>query len=231
MTEMLPQPLSPSNPLGAPRKQIAGKKDPNVIDWKSAKMMHAMLAGIEAPIEDNVVGTIPAGVPLRLEQAARAVGIRLRRARKLQMEPDFCEEMRKATANYRACLAPENIAVAREIRDDKLVKPKDRIKAMEFLQGPQPGRAGTTVTIQNTSPGRVIVAGYNIDLRHPDEKIAPVIDHEPETIPAMPPSENTAGNTASDVVKEHRDELAVRTGLRFEGAINAFKEPAWRKPR
>jgi hypothetical protein len=137
-----------------------------------------MLCGIDEPIVDNVVGPISAHVPLSLEQAARFVGMRLRRARALRMTPEFCEHMRMATANYRACLEPGNIAMALEIRDDRGNKAKDRIKAGEFLRGPREASAGVQVNINNQA-----TPGYIIRLDSP-EPAAKTIDHEAEVIPA-----------------------------------------------
>ena len=60
-------------------------------------MIDRMICGIDEPIEDKVCGVIPAHVPLTLEQAARSVSMRLKRARELRMTPDFCEAMNSAS--------------------------------------------------------------------------------------------------------------------------------------
>jgi hypothetical protein len=81
-----------------------------------------------------------------------------------------------------------------------MVKPKDRIKAMQFLQGPQPGRAGVQVTVNNNQG----VAGYVIDLSGKRE-IGAAIDHAAEVVPALPSSQNNAGNQVRDRDNERRE--------------------------
>jgi hypothetical protein len=71
------------------------RKGRESLDWKSTNFLYAILLGVDTEIEDNVVGHIPANTPLGMEQAARAVGLRIERARRLMVDPKFAAELEK----------------------------------------------------------------------------------------------------------------------------------------
>ena len=94
------------------------------VDWKSARLIQCMITGIAEEIDDAVCGLIPANTPLDLRAAARAVGMSTKRARMLQQDAAFQSAFKTAVEAYRATLEPGNLAMALEIRDDRLAKPK-----------------------------------------------------------------------------------------------------------
>lgn len=128
-------------------------------DWKVARIIDAMIIGIDKEIDDPIVGRIPARAPLPLEQAARAVGLRLKKARQLQQEPEF----RSALEACRATWELGSVAMALSIRDDPNNAPKERIRAAEFLRGPRPA-AGVQVNVNqnNQTSADPHPAGYVI---------------------------------------------------------------------
>jgi hypothetical protein len=75
-------------------------------------MAHAMCVGIDTALDDEVVGPIPANRPLSLRQAARAVGMKLRRARDLQTTPEFQSALREAAEAIRVAQEPHSLLVA-----------------------------------------------------------------------------------------------------------------------
>jgi hypothetical protein len=140
-----------------------------------------------APIEagrDNTPITLPARTPLTFEQACRAVGLKLKQARRYMADPDFKRNFDGVLAGYRASLAPGNIAVARSIRDDESVEPKARLKACEYLDGPRPLATGPIVNIAqvNNSGAATVLPGYVIKLNDPAPK---TIDNKADA-PATP---------------------------------------------
>jgi hypothetical protein len=134
--------------------------------YKTSRLIQSMLVGVYVEFDD-----FPPKTPLPLDVAAKAVGMRLRRARALQQDNTFISALKAATEAYRTSLEPGSIAMAVEIRDNRSNAPKERIKAAEFLRGPKavPGVVINNNLQQNNmshSP-----AGYVIDLCGPTKQL------------------------------------------------------------
>ena len=86
--------------------------------WKVTRLNDALTIGIDKEIDDPHIGLIPANVPLDSRQAARALGLSLKTARKIQLEPAFKTAFSAAIEIVRACAEPKNLMIAAEIRDD-----------------------------------------------------------------------------------------------------------------
>ena len=113
------------------------------------------------------------------------------------MDPAFQAAFRTATESYRATLEPGNLAMALEIRDDRTARPKERIRAGEFLRGP---KAAPGVTVNVSQVNATAPAGYVIDLSgRPRDSEPP-----PKTID-MSPKEGNAADLAADVVQERAE--------------------------
>lgn len=118
-----------------------------------------------------------------------------KRARMLQQDAAFQSAFKTAVEAYRATLEPGNLAMALEIRDDRLAKPKERIRAGEFLRGPK-AAPGVTVNVQQNN-GQPQRAGYVINLGTPlgeIERESKIVD--------VTPREGNAGNIAADAAQE-----------------------------
>jgi hypothetical protein len=88
------------------------------LDCKTRRLCHAMVCGIDTPLEDAVVGTIPANKPLGIREACRAVGMKIRRGRDLQGTAEFQSALREATEAVRIAQEPQSLAVAKPRRED-----------------------------------------------------------------------------------------------------------------
>jgi hypothetical protein len=178
-------------PMGPAR---AGRNN-RAVDWKTTRLIQAMVVGIAEPIEDNVCGLIPAGKPLSFREAARAIAMSVRRARALQQEPAFQSALKTAVEAYRACEEP---AMAASIRDDRLARSRDRLNAIETIRGPRPV-PGVTVNVQQNN-GSPAPAGYVVDLTPKEHK--PAV--EAKTISATSARANV-GDVARDAEQERAE--------------------------
>ena len=113
-------------------------KNNRALDFKSHRLIQCMLVGAAAAVEDSWFGTIPAHVPLPVEHAARVVGMRVKRARRLQLDPSFRSALRTALDGLRESEEPANFAAALAIRDHKDSPPRLKLAAIDTLRGPAP---------------------------------------------------------------------------------------------
>lgn len=123
------------------------------IDWATTRLIEAMIIGVDREVEitspkrdplgpDGIPGgyrtiTLPANTPLPLEHAARAIGMKVSRARRLQSDPAYQSAFDTAITAYRRAQHPQNIATCISIRDDPENEPRDRLKAVQVLEGPR----------------------------------------------------------------------------------------------
>jgi hypothetical protein len=175
-------------------------------DLKTRELIHAMIVGLDHPIEDSAIGHIPAGVPLDVKQAARAVGMKVRRGRLLLEDPVFRAAFKTAVEAYRESLEPGNLRVGLELRDNQLQPGKVRLRAAEFLRGPRPVQ-GVTVNVQQNNGGAPTLPGYIIRLD------GPAAEPEPKTIEGRIIAPSHRGNVADAArdVEQERAEATFRT--------------------
>jgi hypothetical protein len=115
------------------------------------------------------------GEPLTLSEAAKSVGVRLRRARQVAACKAFRTEFSRELAAMRSAEAPRNLRTAVAIRDDEgdgsAATKTVRLKAIASIEGKAEG--GSTVNVQiNNQQVNQVSPGYVIRLDDP----APVID-------------------------------------------------------
>lgn len=167
----------------------AGTYHGHVPAWKIWRYIDALVIGISEPVDDKIVGFIPANVALPMEQAARAVGVYLKKARALQLDPEFGEELDRAYELRRQCLKPRVLAVAVEIMEDRGQPAKARLQAGQCILGPKPSAPSTIVNVQQNNAGPA-PCGYVVNLTG-----APLPDSEPKIIEgeAMPASRRRGG--------------------------------------
>ena len=120
------------------------------------------LTRIERQIAYRMVEGLPR--PLTLEEAARAEGYRLKRARTYLADlPAFNAYRAQLLKARRENEAARNLATAIEIRDDdgdgSAAIRTVRLKACQFIEG-TPDKASVTVNVSQTSNN--VVAGYVI---------------------------------------------------------------------
>ena len=184
-------------PMGAARNTWGR----HAIDWTTVRMIEAMIIGIDTEIDDPVVGLIPANEPLTLEQAARAVGMKPSRARRLWPEPAVQGAYETAIDAFRKSQDPKNMKVCIEIRDPD-EKARDRLKAIQVLEGAKPV-AVTAITNHYTQNNVAVApAGYVIRLDGKSSRDDQAI--EGKTIEASPRKGN-AGDFAKDLAEERAE--------------------------
>jgi len=164
------------------------------------------VAGAREPKKDGIPGgysrkMLPANTPLSIEDAARASGVNLKKARALQLDPAFGEAIKSAVETRRQCLEPRVLAMAVEIMDDRSNPPKDRIRAGQCILGPKPVQGGVTVNVAQQNNVDPHPAGYVIDLRSPAFRI--LKDDEPKIITASP--RGNTGDVEADVEAERAE--------------------------
>jgi hypothetical protein len=131
------------------------------------------------PHEEVILGkTIAPNWPLTLEQAAKFVGYRLKRARShLDPNPTFRGYAGELLQARRKAELARNLVTAIEIRDDpgeNLAADRTvRLKAIQVIEGNE-GKGGVVVNVNQTSNGATIQPGYVIRL--PALKDAPAIE-------------------------------------------------------
>jgi hypothetical protein len=183
------------------------------LSMKASHLILAMVSGISEPVTvKSVPGKlgpveVPANEPLPLELAARAVGIMIKRARRLQTEPAFIAAFERAIETARQCAEPRNLMIAAQIRDDQLVAAKARLRAIEILRGPKPVAPAVSINMTQHNGAQAALPGYIINLQ------SPAAEREPKTIEGQIIPAAQRGNvadTARDVEAE-RAEAAHRT--------------------
>jgi hypothetical protein len=156
---------------------------PKGLTEEEAEIARLMVHGLP---NDEVILDVPikAGWPLTLEQAAKFMGYRLKRARAhLDPNPDFRGYCRELLEARRESERARNMAVAVEIRDDvgdgTAATKTVRIKAASFIQGDD--KPGVVVNV-NTQTNVGIKAGYVI-------RLPPLPAGTPgaPTLPPLPP--------------------------------------------
>jgi hypothetical protein len=121
------------------------------------------------PHEETILGkVVKADWPLTLEQAAKFVGYRLKRARThLDNLPAFSTHRRELLDGKRKAELARNLATAIEIRDDpgeNLAADRTvRLKAIGVIEGNE-GKGGVVVNVNQTSNVATIQPGYVIRL-------------------------------------------------------------------
>jgi hypothetical protein len=146
------------------------------------------------PADETIDGKlVKADWPLMLEQAARFVGYRCKKARNyLDNLPEFSAYRRELLEGRRKSEAPRNLATLIEIRDDPgegfAADRTVRIKAVAAIEG-RPDGASVTVNVNQQTNVATITPGYIIRLgkfsRGPeDEALAAQLQSEPLIIDA-----------------------------------------------
>jgi hypothetical protein len=140
------------------------------------------------PHEETILGKlIPANWPLTLEQAAKLVGYRLKRARAyLDPNPQFRGYAGELLQQRRKAELARNLVTAIAIRDDpgeNLAADRTvRLKAIGVIEGNE-GKAGVVVNVNQTSNVATITPGYVIRLPAKSSVTdLPVIEQERELL-------------------------------------------------
>lgn len=125
---------------------------------------------------------IEAHVPFTLTQAARAMNLRLRRAREMMRDcKAFQAHLNNALAARRTAERPRNLTTAIAIRDDEGDKSAAtktvRLKAIQSIEGTDQG--GLSVTIHNINSQANVQPGYVIRLKS-DKPDSPMIEGKAE---------------------------------------------------
>jgi hypothetical protein len=131
------------------------------------EIAHLMVYGL--PHEETILGKlIPANWPLTLEQAAKFVGYRLKRASAyLDPNPQFRGYAGELLQQRRKAEQSRNLVTAITIRDDpgeNLAADRTvRLKAIQVIEGSE-GKGGVVVNVNQTSNVASITPGYVIRL-------------------------------------------------------------------
>jgi hypothetical protein len=131
------------------------------------EMARLMVYGL--PHEETILGkVVKPDWPLTLEQAAKFVGYRLKRARThLDNLPAFSTHRRELLDGKRKAELARNLATAIAIRDDEgenLAADRTvRLKAIQVIEGSE-GKGGVVVNVNQTSNVATITPGYVIRL-------------------------------------------------------------------
>lgn len=129
----------------------------------------AFLMTYGLPNEETILGkTVKPDWPLTLEQAAKFVGYRLKRARTyLDNLPAFATHRRELLDGKRKAELARNLATAIEIRDDpgenSAADKTVRLKAIGVIEGNE-GKGGVVVNVTQTNNTATITPGYVIRL-------------------------------------------------------------------
>jgi hypothetical protein len=166
-------------PLPANRRSaesaLSQVKPPEGLSDREAEIARLMTYG--SPDAQIVMNEdIPADWPMSLEQAARFVGYRIRKARRLAGTEEFVRFRGSLMRELRESEGPRNLATAIQIRDDKgdgsAATKTVQLKACAFIEGP-PDKASVTVNV-NTHTNVGITPGYVIRL--PAKREPPTIE-------------------------------------------------------
>jgi hypothetical protein len=144
------------------------------------EIVSLMVHGMDRPSQIEGV-PIEAGFPLTLAQAARLVGVRLRRAREVSGTKLFQSELNREVIALRQSEAPRNLRVAVSIRDDEgdrsAATKTVRLKAIATIEGKSEG--GSTVNVQiNQQTVNQVSPGYVIRLDEPPKTLDDAITIE-----------------------------------------------------
>jgi hypothetical protein len=140
---------------------------PSALTDDEAEIAHLMVYGL--PHEETILGKIvKPDWPLTLEQAAKFVGYRLKRARThLDNLPEFSTLRRELLDRKRSAEMARNLMTAIEIRDDpgenSAADRTVRLKAIGVIEGNE-GKGGVVVNVNQTSNIATITPGYVIRL-------------------------------------------------------------------
>jgi hypothetical protein len=160
-----------------PAKAPAGLTD------DEEEIAHLMVYGL--PHEETILGkVVKPDWPLTLEQAAKFVGYRLKRARThLDTLPEFATHRRQLLDGKRKAELARNLETLIRIRDDEgenLAADRTvRIKAVQAIEGSD-GKASVTVNVQTNVAA--IQPGYVIRLGKFNREPAVEQEREPITI-------------------------------------------------
>jgi hypothetical protein len=144
-----------------PAKAPAGLTD------DEEEIAHLMVYGL--PHAEIILGkVVKPDWPLTLEQAAKFVGYRLKRARThLDTLPAFSTHRRELLDGKRKAELARNLATAIAIRDDEgenLAADRTvRLKAIQVIEGSE-GKGGGVVNVNQTNNTATITPGYVIRL-------------------------------------------------------------------
>jgi hypothetical protein len=170
-------------PLPANRRSaesaLSTVKAPDGLTDREAEIARLMVYG--SPDAQIIMNEdIAANWPLSLEQAARFVGYRIRKARRLASQENFIQFRGKLLRERRESEGPRNLSTLIQIRDDKgegLAADRTvRLKAAQAIEGVS-DKASVNVTV-NTQTNVGIQPGYVIRL--PALKPPPTIEHQGE---------------------------------------------------
>jgi hypothetical protein len=140
---------------------------PKGLTEDEAEIAHLMVYGL--PNEETILGkVIKPDWPLTLEQAAKFVGYRLKRARThLDNLPAFATQRRELLDGKRKAELARNLATAIAIRDDEgegLAADRTvRLKAIGVIEGNE-GKGGVVVNVNQQTNVASIQPGYVIRL-------------------------------------------------------------------
>jgi hypothetical protein len=155
------------------------------LTYDEEEIAHLMVYGL--PNEEIILGkVVKADWPLTLEQAARFVGYRLKRARThLDNLPEFSMHRRQLLDGKRKAELARNLETLIRIRDDEgenLAADRTvRIKAVQAIEGSD-GKANVVVNVNQQTNVATITPGYVIRLGKFSREPAVEQDQEPLTI-------------------------------------------------
>jgi hypothetical protein len=145
------------------------------------EIAHLMVYGL--PHEETILGkVVKPDWPLTLEQAAKFVGYRLKRARAyLDPNPQFRGYAGELLQQRSKAEQSRNLVAAIAIRDDEgetLAADRTvRLKAIQVIKGNE-GKGGVVVNVNQTSNVATITPGYVIRLPASRAEGAPMIEHD-----------------------------------------------------
>jgi hypothetical protein len=162
-----------------------------VTDEELNDLARLMVWGLEAADEIDGV-SVPADYPLDVRQAARFLGLRVKRARVALSDPRFRKLYAEACEALRNGQRARNLHTAIAIRDaegeDTAADRQVRLKAITVLEG-RDGVAGVNVSINTTHNSVSITPGYVIRLPAPGAPALPGQAAEPMLIEGAPLAE------------------------------------------
>jgi hypothetical protein len=160
---------------------------PKSLTDEEQEIARLMVYGL--PHEETILGkVVKPDWPLTLEQAAKFVGYRLKRARThLDNLPEFSTHRRELLDGKRSAELPRSLATAIEIRDDpgenSAADRTVRLKAISVIEGNE-GKGGVVVNVNQTSNVATITPGYVIRLPalQPVGRSERLVDNLPEAL-------------------------------------------------
>jgi hypothetical protein len=162
---------------------VPAKSSPKLTEDEE-EIARLMVYGL--PHEETILGkTIKPDWPLTLEQAAKFVGYRTKRARSyLDNLPEFATHRRQLLDGKRKAELARNLMTAIEIRDDpgenSAADRTVRLKAIGVIEGSE-GKGGVVVNVNQQTNVANIQPGYVIRLGKFSQP-EPAIEHEHEPL-------------------------------------------------